>query len=128
MIPEGEVESSSDEDNDEVTDNEADDEDGPTTLINPQEQISSVEVSAIIEEEEPDKVVMDSDAHDWANEMVRQILNSEFVYVWNIIIYITQTEYSIHRCVQIYYALCRGYPEYLTPGGDTSHVYCCSHE
>ena len=81
VIPEGEVESSSDEDNDEVTDNEADDEDGPTTLINPQEQISSVEVSAIIEEEEPDKVVMDSDAHDQANETVRQILNSEFVYV-----------------------------------------------
>jgi hypothetical protein len=26
-------------------------------------------------------VVMDSDAHDRANEMVRQILNSEFVYV-----------------------------------------------
>ena len=81
MIPEGEVEGSSDEDDDEVTDNEADDEDGPTTLIDPQEQISSVEVSVIIEEEELDKVVMDSDTHDRANETVRQILNSEFVYV-----------------------------------------------
>ena len=83
VIPKGEVEGSSNEDDDEVTDNEADDEDGPTTLIDPQEQISSVEVSAIIEEEEPDKVVMDSDAHDQANKMVRQILNSEFVYVWS---------------------------------------------
>ena len=81
MIPEGEVESSSNEDDDEVTDNEADDKDGPMTLIDPQEQISSVEVSVIIEEEEPDELVMDSNAHDRANKMVRQILNSEFVYV-----------------------------------------------
>ena len=82
MIPEGEVESSSDKDenDNEVTDNEADDEDGPMTLIDPHEQIPSVEVSAIIEEE-PDEVVMDSDAHDQANKTVRQILNSGFVYV-----------------------------------------------
>lgn len=84
VIPEGEIESSSDEDesddDDEVTDDEADDEaddeDGAETLVDPVEQISSVEVSKVkvIEEEEPDEVVMDSDTQDGGNENVRDFL------------------------------------------------------
>jgi len=80
VIPEGEVESSSDEDesdeDDEVTEDEADDEDGTETLVDPEEDIYSVEVSKVkmIEEEEPDEVVVDSDPQDGGNENVRQIL------------------------------------------------------
>jgi len=80
VIPEGEVESSSDEDesddDDEVTEDEADDEDGAETLVDPEEEIYSVEVSKVkmIEEEEPDEVVVDSDPQDGGNENVRQIL------------------------------------------------------
>jgi hypothetical protein len=45
VIPEGEVESSSDEDesdeDDEVTEDEADDEDGTETLVDPEEEVPS---------------------------------------------------------------------------------------
>ena len=79
MIPEGEIESSSDEDesdDDEMTEDEPDDEDGTETLVDPEEEIYSVEVSKVkmIEEEEPEEVVMDSDTQDGGNENVRQIL------------------------------------------------------
>jgi hypothetical protein len=80
VIPDGEVESSSDEDesddDDEVTEDEADDEDGTETLVDPEEEIYSVEVSKVkmIEEEEPDEAVMDSDVQDGGNENVKHFL------------------------------------------------------
>ena len=79
VIPEGEVESSSDEDesdDDEMTEDEADDEDGTETLVDPEEEIYSVEISKVkmIKEEEPEEVVKDSDAQDEGSENARQIL------------------------------------------------------
>ena len=80
VIPEGEVESSSSEDesdeDDEATEDEADDEDGTETLVDPEEEAYSVEVSKIktIEEVEPEEVAMDSDAQDGGNDNVRQFL------------------------------------------------------
>ena len=80
MIPEGEVESSSSDDesdeDDEATEDEAHDEDGTETSVDPEEEAYSVEVSKIktIEEVEPEEVVMDSDAQDGGNDNVRQFL------------------------------------------------------
>ena len=74
VIPEGKLESSSDEDesddDDEVTEDEADDEDGTETLVDPGDQIYSVEISKVkMIEEEPDRVVMGSEHKAEATKM-----------------------------------------------------------